>query len=147
MQHATRRDSACDVEKRGMQRSELPTQRVVSTRRMGARPASRGRGADEGTPPVVLGRYRIQRRLGAGGFGTVWQARDERLERDVAIKVLPRERIMGGRFEREARATARLSHPGIVTLFEAVVDDDDAYLVSELVRGATLDQLLAAGRL
>ena len=45
-------------------------------------------------------------------FGTVWLARDERLERDVAIKILPRERIVGGRFEREARAAARLSHPG-----------------------------------
>ncbi len=62
-------------------------------------------------------------------------ARDERLERDVAVKVLPRERIVGGRFEREARAAARLSHPGIVTLYEAAVDDEGAYLVSELVAG------------
>ena len=84
----------------------------------------------------MLDRYRLQRRLGAGGFGTVWMARDERLERDVAVKIVPRERIVGGRFEREARAAARLSHPGIVTLYEAAVDDDGAYLVSELVRGA-----------
>ena len=77
----------------------------------------------------------------------MWLARDERLERDVAVKILPRERVMGGRFEREARAAARLSHPGIVTLYEAAVDDDGAYLVSELVRGATLDQLLEEGRL
>lgn len=77
----------------------------------------------------------------------MWLARDERLERDVAVKVLPRERIVGGRFEREARAAARLSHPGIVTLYEAAVDDDGAYLVSELVRGTTLAQLLEAGRL
>jgi serine/threonine protein kinase len=126
-----------------MQRSELPTQRVASTRNT----AARGRGLTAGMPQLVLGRYRVQRRLGAGGFGTVWQARDERLERDVAIKILPRERIVGGRFEREARAAARLSHPGIVTLFEAVVDDDGAYLVSELVRGATLDHLLTDGRL
>jgi eukaryotic-like serine/threonine-protein kinase len=63
------------------------------------------------------------------------------------VKVLPRERIVGGRFEREARAAARLSHPGIVTLYEAAVDDDGAYLVSELVRGSTLAQLLDAGRL
>ncbi len=126
-----------------MQRSQLPTERVVSTKTT----AARGRGATAGSTRVVLGRYRLQRRLGAGGFGTVWQARDERLERDVAIKILPRERIVGGRFEREARAAARLSHPGIVTLFEAVVDDDGAYLVSELVRGATLGALLADGRL
>jgi serine/threonine protein kinase len=97
--------------------------------------------------PVVLDRYRLHRRLGSGAFGTVWLARDERLERDVAVKLLPRERIVGGRFEREARAAARLSHPGIVTLYEAAVDDDGAYLVSELVRGATLGALLEAGRL
>ncbi|MGH2868547.1 MAG: protein kinase domain-containing protein [Solirubrobacteraceae bacterium] len=95
----------------------------------------------------MLDRYRLQRRLGAGAFGTVWLARDERLERDVAVKILPRERVIGGRFEREARAAARLSHPGIVTLYEATVDDDGAYLVSELVRGKTLDALLEAGRL
>src|SRR5947209_14206632 len=96
---------------------------------------------------LVLGRYRLHRPLGTGGFGTVWMARDERLERDVAIKVLARERIVDGRFEREARAAARLSHPGIVTLYEAAVDADGAYLVSELVRGGTLSGLLAAGRL
>jgi hypothetical protein len=55
--------------------------------------------------------------------------------------------VSGGRFEREARAAARLSHPGIVTLYEAAVDDEGAYLVSELVRGETLDRLLAEGRL
>ena len=97
--------------------------------------------------PVVLGRYRLRRRLGSGGFATVWLARDERLDREVAIKILPRERIVGGRFEREARAAARLAHPGIVTLYEAAVDDEGAYLVSELVHGATLDDLLVDGRL
>jgi hypothetical protein len=74
-------------------------------------------------------------------------ASDERLEREVAVKILPRERIIGGRFEREARAAARLSHPGIVTLYEAAVDDRGAYLVSELVRGTTLDELLGRGHL
>ncbi len=83
----------------------------------------------------------------------MWLAHDERLDRRVAVKILPRARVMGGRadgggrFEREARAAARLAHPGIVTLYEAAVDDEGAYLVSELVRGATLDKLLAAGRL
>ena len=96
---------------------------------------------------MVLGRYRLKRRLGSGGFATVWLARDERLDRDVAVKVLPRERVSGGRFEREARAAARLSHPAIVTLYEAAVDDDGAYLVSELVRGQTLDESLDDGRL
>ncbi|HEV3130118.1 MAG TPA: serine/threonine-protein kinase [Solirubrobacteraceae bacterium] len=96
---------------------------------------------------LVLSRYRLHRRLGSGAFGAVWMARDERLERDVAVKVLPRERVVSGRFEREARAAARLSHPGIVTLYEASVDDDGAYLVSELVSGSTLAELLQAGRL
>jgi eukaryotic-like serine/threonine-protein kinase len=97
--------------------------------------------------PPVLGRYQLHQRLGAGAFGTVWAARDERLDRDVAVKILPRARIVGGRFEREARAAARLSHPGIVTLYEATVDDEGAYLVSELVRGSTFDEMLAAGLL
>jgi serine/threonine protein kinase len=117
---------------------------------------SRGPATDGGSRPTrhserlslpVLGRYRLDRRLGSGGFGTVWLAHDERLERDVAVKVLPRERIATGRFEREARAAARLSHPGIVTLYEAAVDDDGAYLVSELVRGSTLEHLAEAGSL
>ncbi len=97
--------------------------------------------------PIILDRYRLVRRLGTGGFGTVWMARDERLEREVAIKILPRQLVAAGRFEREAHAAARLSHPGIVTLYEAASDDEGAYLVSELVRGATLERALAAGRL
>jgi eukaryotic-like serine/threonine-protein kinase len=104
--------------------------------------------------PLVLGRYRLRRRLGTGGFATVWLAQDERLDRQVAVKILPRARVAGGnnaggggRFEREARAAARLAHPGIVTLYEAAVDDEGAYLVSELVHGTTLDELLQDGRL
>jgi serine/threonine protein kinase len=123
---------------------KLPTVRVSAADRSPTTPGAHARVPQE---PVVLGRYRLRRRLGTGGFATVWLARDERLERDVAVKILPRERVMGGRFEREARAAARLSHPAIVTLYEAAVDDEGAYLVSELVRGATLAQLLQAGRL
>jgi eukaryotic-like serine/threonine-protein kinase len=100
-----------------------------------------------GPAPLVLDRYRLHRRLGTGAFGTVWLAHDERLDREVAVKIVARERVVGGRFEREARAAARLAHPGIVTLYEAAVDDDGAYLVSELVRGGTLHQLQSAGRL
>ena len=110
-------------------------------------PQTRRSGAPAAPAEVVLGRYRLHHRLGSGAYGTVWMATDERLERDVAVKVMPRARIVSGRFEREARVAARLSHPGIVTLYEAAVDDEGAYLVSELVRGASLDQLLAAGRL
>ena len=120
--------------------SQLPTVRRAGT---GPERAS----GTTASAPLALGRYHLQRRLGAGAFGTVWMARDERLERDVAVKIVPRERIVSGRFEREARAAARLSHPGIVTLYEAAMDDDGAYLVSELVRGATLGRMLEQGRL
>jgi len=94
---------------------------------------------------VVLGRYRMERRLGAGGFGVVWLAWDEKLEREVAVKVIPRERGEGERVEREARAAARLNHPGIVGVYELASDDHDVYLVSELVRGRTLAELTRAG--
>ncbi len=105
------------------------------------------RGAPAAEPTLVMDRYRLTKRLGSGAFGTVWSARDERLDRDVAVKVLPRERVIHARFEREARAAARLQHPAIVTLYEAAVDDEGAYLVSELVRGRTLDALLEQGKL
>ena len=132
-----------------MSSSEVRTGRIdpPSSRPTRATAATRRQTADPLPAPIVLDRYRLQRRLGSGAFGTVWMARDERLDRDVAVKILARERIMGGRFEREARAAARLSHPAIVTLYEAAVDDEGAYLVSELVRGSTLDGLLAEGRL
>ena len=87
-----------------------------------------------------------ERRLGAGGFGVVWLAWDEQLEREVAVKAIPiegdgpRERV-----EREARAAARLNHPGIVSLYELASDEHDVYLVSELVRGRTLAELVRGG--
>ena len=127
-----------------MRASHLPTARQSH---VPTRAATAHSSAERPAGPVVLDRYRLVNRLGAGAFGTVWQARDQRLDRDVAVKILPRERIVGGRFEREAKAAARLSHPGIVTLYEAAVDDDGAYLVSELVRGGTLGELLESGRL
>src|SRR5918992_585737 len=94
---------------------------------------------------VVLGRYRMERRLGAGGFGVVWLAWDEKLEREVAVKVIPGEHGAGERVEREARAAARLNHPGIVAIYELASDEHDVYLVSELVRGRTLAELTRAG--
>ena len=96
-------------------------------------------------PRLILGRYRMERRLGAGGFGVVWLAWDEKLEREVAVKVIPREHGVGERVEREARAAARLNHPGIVAIYELASDEDDVYLVSELVRGRTLAELGQAG--
>jgi hypothetical protein len=96
---------------------------------------------------LVLDRYRLVRKLGAGGFGTVWLAHDERLDRSVAVKRIPNEAGENPRAEREAMAAARLSHPGIVALYEAGHDDEAWYLVSELVRGATLHDLERDGAL
>ncbi len=96
---------------------------------------------------LALGRYMLEERLGAGGFGVVWRAHDTKLEREVAVKVVPRERDDPDRprVEREALAAARLNHPGIVALYEMGGDEHDVYLVSELVNGATLEELSREG--
>lgn len=87
--------------------------------------------------------------LGVGGFGTVFLARDTRLERDVAVKVPRADRWAGSddrqRFLEEARLAAKLQHPGIVTLLELVEHDERYHLVSELVEGETLQDLLDRG--
>jgi tRNA A-37 threonylcarbamoyl transferase component Bud32 len=110
---------------------------------------SRGPGAAARASELVLGRYRLEERIGSGGFGVVWRARDEKLERDVAVKVVPKggDAIEDARIQREALAAARLNHPGIVALYELGSDDHDVYLVSELVHGATLDALAREGAL
>ncbi|MEU4832037.1 serine/threonine-protein kinase [Streptosporangium sp. NPDC023615] len=103
--------------------------------------------------PVLAGRYRAVERLGAGGMGVVWRARDELLHREVAIKEvtldpkLPeaqraetRERTM-----REARAAARLGHPSIVAVHDVVAQDGRPWIVMDLVRGRSLDQAIRAG--
>src|SRR4051794_26665258 len=99
-------------------------------------------------PALVLERYRLVRRLGSGGFGTVWLAHDERLDRRVAITRVPTaDAEQAERARREALAAARLGHPGIVALYEAGTDDAACYLVSELVVGETLGVLEAEGAL
>jgi eukaryotic-like serine/threonine-protein kinase len=98
-------------------------------------------------PSLALGRYRVGPRLGAGGFGTVYEAHDERLNRHVALKVIASDGEPDDRVRREAQAVARLDHPGIVAVFDAGEEDGSRYLVSELVRGATLAQLESSGAL
>ena len=103
------------------------------------------------TPGARLGSYEIVGPLGAGGMGEVWRARDLRLGRDVAIKVLPeafaRDASRLSRFEREARLLATLNHPGIATVhgFEQV--DGVSMLVQELIEGPTLAERLRRGAL
>ena len=96
-------------------------------------------------PSLALGRYRLGQRIGAGGFGTVYEARDERLGRAVAVKAIPSDGRADDRARREAHAVARLDHPGIVAVFDAGEEDGSRFLVSELVRGSTLAQLETAG--
>jgi serine/threonine protein kinase len=97
---------------------------------------------------LVLNRFLIERRIGSGGFGTVYEAWDGRLERSVAVKAIEELGNRGSqRVLREAQAAARLNHPGIVTLYEMGEEDGNALLVTELVEGATLAQLNREGGL
>ncbi|MFF7730339.1 serine/threonine-protein kinase [Streptomyces sp. NPDC008001] len=113
-------------------------------------------GGPEGArvPPdrVVAGRYRLLEELGRGGMGVVWRARDEVLDREVAVKevrapsgLLDHEiRQLYVRLEREARAAARIGHPHVVTVFDVASDDGRPWIVMELVRGLSLADVLEA---
>ena len=98
-----------------------------------------------------LGRYEIVCPIGAGGMGEVYRARDPRLNREVAIKVLPEdfacdpERI--ARFEREARAAGALNHPNIISVNDVGRENEKHWIASELVSGETLQRLISRGPL
>jgi predicted ATPase/serine/threonine protein kinase len=102
-------------------------------------------------PGSTLGPYEIVSSLGAGGMGEVYRARDTRLGRDVAIKILPAAFFANSdrldRFEREARSASALNHPNIVTIYELGQDGFTHYIAMELVEGKTLRKLLGAGLL
>src|ERR1035437_7235178 len=98
-----------------------------------------------------LGPYEIQSPLGAGGMGEVYRAKDTRVGRDVALKILPesfaREADRLRRFEQEARAVAALNHPNILAVFDVGQNEGSPFLVSELLQGESLRALLDRGAL
>ena len=101
------------------------------------------------TPGTRLGPYEILAAIGAGGMGEVYRARDTRLGRDVAVKVLPQhlsaEPEIRARFEREAKTVSSLNHPNICTLFDVGREGETDYLVMELIEGDTLAERLKRG--
>src|SRR5271167_1753483 len=103
------------------------------------------------TSGTKLGPYDIESMLGAGGMGEVYRARDARLNRTVAIKVLPSSFSKDGdrlqRFAQEARAAAALNHPNILSIFDIGEEHGAPYVVSELLEGETLRERLKNGAL
>jgi Tol biopolymer transport system component len=103
------------------------------------------------TPGTRLGPYEVTAQIGAGGMGEVYKARDTRLERAVALKVLPEalaaDRQFRERFDREARAISQLDHPHICALYDVGEQDGTAYLVMQYLEGETLAARLAKGAL
>src|SRR5262245_65381264 len=101
------------------------------------------------SPWMELGTYRIVGTLGAGGMGEVYRARDSRLDREVAVKVLPTRLAADpdalARFRREARAVAALSHPNILAIHDVGTEDGVDYAVMELLEGEALPEILAGG--
>ncbi len=104
-----------------------------------------------GTGRVIAGRYRLKEPIGRGAMGTVWRAWDEILDREVAVKELrisesldPDERAKAyQRTHREARTAARLSHPGVVTVFDVAEEDGRPWIIMELVAARSLDQIIS----
>jgi DNA-binding winged helix-turn-helix (wHTH) protein len=126
-------------------------QRFITTlERRGYRFVAAVERVDAGTAQTI-GRYRIEQKIGAGGMGIVYRAHDERLERDVALKVLPpgalTDEAARKRFRKEALALSQLNHPNIATVYDFDTDQGVDFLVMEYIPGVTLDEKIAAGPL
>src|SRR6186997_562840 len=145
------------------QLAQTATRRVYDWRRRPLTISERGRSrfqAARGMPVqvpllqdvdnILANRYRLREQIGRGGMGVVWRARDERLGRDVALKVLhpwiADDPELRQRFERESAALARLEHPNVVRLYDVLEHDGQTVLVIELVDGVSLDRLIADAR-
>ena len=100
---------------------------------------------------IIADRFVVEKLVGSGGMGEVYRARDRRLSRDVAIKILPKEGATGAdgfaRFVDEARAASALNHPGIVTVHDFGEEAGRPFIVMELVEGESLRSRVAAGPL
>jgi serine/threonine protein kinase len=100
---------------------------------------------------AIISHYHVMGKLGAGGMGEVYRARDERLGREVAIKVLPASLANDAdrlkRFEQEARATSALNHPNILTIYDIGVHEGAPFIVAELLEGEELREQMNAGAL
>ena len=106
------------------------------------------------TGRVIAGRYALSAPIGRGAMGVVWRARDQLLDREVAVKEVVLSAAIGEderrnayqRTLREARTAARLSHRGVVTVYDVVEEDGRPWIVMELVPSRSLDQVLATAR-
>jgi class 3 adenylate cyclase len=147
----TRRERATQPARPSPNTQNSPAARsndVLKTRDLAGRldPPAPAAGQDQ-PPPAAFGRYQVREFRGRGGFGEVYLGHDPRLDRPVAIKVLrPRAAGATDKFLREARQLAHLSHPGIVTVHDAGVQDGRHYIVSDYLQGVSLKEWLAHHR-
>src|SRR5262245_5563927 len=116
-----------------------------------ARPSASSTSAAPGQAPARIGHYRIEQKIGEGGMGVVYAARDERLQRSVALKLM--SALVGGddtarqRFWREARAAASVNHPNICQIYEIGDDGGTLFIAMELLEGESLAGRLESGAL
>jgi serine/threonine protein kinase len=131
------RTGSLDGRERGIDLLERRrVQEALRARLFGGKPA-----------PVCVGRFELQRRLGAGAMGIVYEAHDPQLRRQVALKMLNGVALQEGEaFFHEAQALARLSHPNVLQIHEAGVHEDAPFLVSELMHGGTLRSWMSEAR-